>query len=379
MKILQFSDSHLGFIQYGNTQRLKDFASVLDQIFEIAVASNVDVVVDAGDTFNSPSPDPYSIAAMRRFVSRLEKFQIGFAGIIGNHNRHEIQSRIPEVSWFDAVGDSIIRPGRPESPLTILSRKDDDDEMSVVLADWMPSSEITEFLSKIPYQVDALFMHQSCSEFLPDISRPEIDIVQLDGIARYVGIGDVHVTKTVVTPQGTVVGSSGSTEMNKRDEESSKYVFIVEIDTRDRQKQAKVDRIKLNTRPVVTFPSINAAEQIPLMLQRVRSEMQNLSLTPMVVVAYNRMFRPEMEAAEKILREDGVQIVNFIPESSIATEEEMQEITTAGSLEMTAIISESEDLKDDPEAMELAQVLWSAPHNSKHILEQFRNKTTNED
>ena len=167
--------------------------------------------------------------------------------------------------------------------------------------------------------------------------------------------------------------------MNKRDEESSKYVFIVEIDTRDRQKQAKVDRIKLNTRPVVTFPSINAAEQIPLMLQRVRSEMQNLSLTPMVVVAYNRMFRPEMEAAEKILREDGVQIVNFIPESSIATEEEMQEITTAGSLEMTAIISESEDLKDDPEAMELAQVLWSAPHNSKHILEQFRNKTTNED
>lgn len=106
--------------------------------------------------------------------------------------------------------------------------------------------------------------------------------------------------------------------------------------------------------------------------------MQNLSLPPMVVVAYNRMFRPEMEAAEKILREDGVQIVNFIPESSIATEEEMQEITTAGSLEMTVIISESDDLKDDPEAMELAQDLWSAPQNSKHILEQFRNKLTDE-
>jgi DNA repair exonuclease SbcCD nuclease subunit len=101
-RLLHYSDSHLSFDQYGNTTRLIDFAASLKEVLRVAIDMKVDAVVDTGDTFNSPHPDPFSIQALRHFIAELDKRMIRFIGIIGNHNRHEIQDRVPGADWFTA-------------------------------------------------------------------------------------------------------------------------------------------------------------------------------------------------------------------------------------------------------------------------------------
>ena len=70
-KIAHFSDSHLGFAAYGMPDRLLDFAAALDRVARVAIEQKVDLVVDTGDTFHSPEPDPMSVAHHRHFVEKL--------------------------------------------------------------------------------------------------------------------------------------------------------------------------------------------------------------------------------------------------------------------------------------------------------------------
>lgn len=363
-RFLQYSDSHLGFEQYGSVTRLADFASSLDEVLRVAISMKVDAVVDTGDTFDSPHPDPFSIRALRVFVESLAAAGIKFVGIVGNHNRHEIQTKISGADWFTAVSDRVIRPSAPETPIWLTNSSGEG--IKIVCADWMPSADITDFLVRVPAGVDALFMHQSCEHFLPSISRPEMVISQVDGLARYVGIGDVHVTKTVVTPKGTIVGSAGSTEMSKRNEDPGKYVFLV---TFGDNPAPDVERVEIHTRGIVTFPTITMADQIPALIDTVRRRMAQGGRAPMVVVSHDRSVSVEIQAARKIIEDMGVDIVRFTSESAVVEEDVLATHVQSGSTLMTDVIKEL--FSEDSMERELALSLWEAPGRTKEIIDSF--------
>lgn len=372
-KLLHYSDSHLGFEQYQSLTRLRDFASSLDEVFRVAVEMGVDAVVDTGDTFDSPNPDPFSLMAMRKFLQRLHAHNILFIGIIGNHNKHEIQGKMSEVCWFNALSDHVIRPMDPEIPTRVDSRKRDGCSIYVVAADWMPSSDIQGFVERLHPQLDALFLHQSCEQFLPSIGRPELMISQVDGLARYVGVGDVHVTKTLTTARGTIIGSAGSTEMASRSEDPTKYVMLVTFDCDDRTTAPTCERIQIATRGVVTFPVITLAEHIHPFIEAVTRSLIPGQKPPMVVVAYSRNLQPQMAAAETRIRELGVEIVRLIPETEVKAAEEMKEIAASGSVLMEEIIREM--LKEDRECIDFCLDLWSNPASAPAIIDSYVKKT----
>lgn len=367
-KILHFSDSHLGFRQYSMATRLVDLADALDEVLRVAEENEVDLVVDTGDTFDSPNPGPYSIGAMRRFVDGLHRKGIKFLGITGNHNNHSESMLFEKGNWMSAVSDHVIRPQDPSRPIRI-SSKNHEHEIDVVCADWMPRERIDGFVSKIPFVVDALFMHQSCEGFISVIGRPELRLAQIDGKARYAGIGDIHVTKKQETQLGTIVGSAGPTEFISSGEPHQKYVVLVTFSD-DKEKPPTWLPIEISTRRVINFPCINSEADIESFRGQIMTALPSCGeKKPMLVCSYLRSMSKRMDAFEASMKDLGITLIRFSPEPDVVSSEVVVGEVSARSISMVEVLRE---IIPDEQVKDLCVVLWENVDMAEALLEQFK-------
>ena len=107
MRILHFSDLHIGVENYGRVDpntgfstRLNDFLFSLDQVVEWALIEDVDLVMLAGDAYKGRDP---SQTHQREFAARLAR--LSNAGIpsvllVGNHDLPSVVSRATAVEIF---------------------------------------------------------------------------------------------------------------------------------------------------------------------------------------------------------------------------------------------------------------------------------------
>ena len=110
MRILHFSDLHIGVENYGRidpatglSTRLGDFLGALDEVVDFALAEPVDLVLLAGDAYKGRDP---SQTHQREFARRL--YRIASAGIpvfllIGNHDLPNASSRANAVEIFPTL------------------------------------------------------------------------------------------------------------------------------------------------------------------------------------------------------------------------------------------------------------------------------------
>ena len=110
MRILHFSDLHIGVENYGRidpqtglSTRLIDFLSSLDQVVEYALTEDVDLVLLAGDAYKGRDP---SQTHQREFATRLAR--LSHAGIpafllVGNHDLPSAVSRATAVEIFSTL------------------------------------------------------------------------------------------------------------------------------------------------------------------------------------------------------------------------------------------------------------------------------------
>ena len=137
MRILHFSDLHIGVENYGRidpatglSTRLGDFLGALDEVVEFATTQDVDLVLLAGDAYKGRDP---SQTHQREFAARL--FRIASAGIpvfllVGNHDLPNASSRANAVEIFPTlqvpnvhIGDNlqIYEVATPSGPLQVLA------------------------------------------------------------------------------------------------------------------------------------------------------------------------------------------------------------------------------------------------------------------
>lgn len=121
MRVLHFSDLHIGVENYGRidpetglSTRLGDFLASLDEVVEYALTENVDLVLLAGDVYKGRDP---SQTHQREFAKRLNR--LSSAGIpsfilVGNHDLPNAVSRATAVEIFPTlevphvyIGDSL--------------------------------------------------------------------------------------------------------------------------------------------------------------------------------------------------------------------------------------------------------------------------------
>lgn len=110
MKILHFSDLHLGVDNYGTmdaetgvSSRSLDVLRVLDIIVDRAIEDAADVVLFAGDAFKNRDPNPTLQREFARRVARLVKAEIPIVLLVGNHDMPGALGRATAAEIYEVL------------------------------------------------------------------------------------------------------------------------------------------------------------------------------------------------------------------------------------------------------------------------------------
>jgi DNA repair exonuclease SbcCD nuclease subunit len=109
MKILHVADTHLGYSAYrkvteeGINQREMDNYNAFKQFIDYAIKSKPDLVLHAGDLFDSVRPNNRAITFAIRQILRLSKQGIPIVIIDGNHEHPKLKETGHIFSIFDHI------------------------------------------------------------------------------------------------------------------------------------------------------------------------------------------------------------------------------------------------------------------------------------
>ena len=137
MRILHFSDLHIGVENYGRpdpatglSTRLGDFLAALDEVVDCALDERVDLVLLAGDAYKGRDPSQTHQREFAKRLSRLSNAGIPTFMLVGNHDLPNAVSRATAVEIFQTlqvphvyIGDGlqIYSVPTPSGPLQILA------------------------------------------------------------------------------------------------------------------------------------------------------------------------------------------------------------------------------------------------------------------
>jgi len=110
VKLLHFSDLHLGVETYGHidpatglSSRLGDFLRCLDVVVERALEGDVDLVLFCGDAYKSRRPEPTEQREFARRLARLASREIPVLLLTGNHDTPAGVGRAAALEVFPAL------------------------------------------------------------------------------------------------------------------------------------------------------------------------------------------------------------------------------------------------------------------------------------
>ena len=110
MRILHFSDVHIGVESYGHTDpstglstRLGDFLHTFDQLVDYAIDSSVDLALFAGDAYKSRDPSQTHQREFARRIARLSQAGIPVFLLVGNHDVPNVATRATALDIFPTL------------------------------------------------------------------------------------------------------------------------------------------------------------------------------------------------------------------------------------------------------------------------------------
>jgi exonuclease SbcD len=377
VRFLHCSDLHIGNKQFDMETRESDFEASLGQIARIAKEQEVDAVLLAGDVFDSFEVTPRSVKAVTDFVSSLSlENSIPVYGVDGNHEsrRHKKQAG----SWLDICVIMHV-PGVWRTEIKKIQKRKTAGQplqLSVVFMDWHPSTEIKEHLKGMAASEEAapdvLVMHQSCAEFMPEVSRPkaEVCVEDLKGLARYVAIGDIHVCRQIKVGEGEqIVASSGSTEMNAVSEPAEKFVFIVDMEPGIGIK--KVNQIQIPTRKVVSVVVSAVEGSVELAMADVLAHKES---NPLVSVKCAPPAKARLEVAIESLKAQGITMIRTVPDVDYQTSLEQAEENIESSASDNMVQAIEQLIPDRPERCQVCKDIWASPDKTVEILSKYKER-----
>jgi exonuclease SbcD len=250
-RVLQVSDTHIGYQQYRSEQRRQDFLTAFQQVIDIATGEHpehnvgpVDAVLHTGDLFDDQRTSFDDIFYCQQALADLAEAEIPFYIIVGDHERRR---GIDFVEAYESAGLAE-RLGREPTELEDVALYGID---AVRDREW----ETTDFSLTEPTD-DSLLRVVAMHEFFspPEDSYPhayELEPVidrfgiNVDGVA----LGDVHERQSA-TCNGVKAWYPGSTERNERDERPDRSVDLLTFDV-DAETEFQRERIVLDTRSFV--------------------------------------------------------------------------------------------------------------------------------
>ena len=116
IRFVHLADVHLGFRQYGLSERAADFTRAFEGAIDYCLRAAPNFVIIAGDLFDSKSREPFTYAAADIALERLARAGIP---VVANEGNHERWFRRGERSWLWQLSrHSRLRLLRQFDPLT---------------------------------------------------------------------------------------------------------------------------------------------------------------------------------------------------------------------------------------------------------------------
>jgi len=109
LKIIHFSDTHLGFSDLdiindeGINQREADFYKAFSDVIDAIIETKPDYVIHTGDLFHRASPSNRAITFALTQLKRLEKLDIPLVIIAGNHSTPRTTTSSPIIEAFRSL------------------------------------------------------------------------------------------------------------------------------------------------------------------------------------------------------------------------------------------------------------------------------------
>jgi len=324
MRVLHFSDLHIGVENYGRidpetglSTRLGDFLYSLDQVVEFALTEGVDLVLLAGDAYKGRDPTQTHQREFAKRLNRLSRAGIPTFLLVGNHDLPAASSRATAVDIFPTlevanvyVGNSLktYDVSTPSGPIQVLAvpwprrsailSREDSRGMSIEQVRQALEERLTEGIDTeakklnpdIPAIITAhvtvngatvgtersMMLGQDHVLLVSALDRPQVE---------YVALGHIH-KHQILRPDPPMVVYSGSLQRVDFSEEGDEKGFcVVDLDQTapQGQRMTNFEFHKLDARIFVTVD--------------VSVESQDVDPTATVVRAINRK-----EIADAVVR-----------------------------------------------------------------------------
>lgn len=110
MQFIHMADTHLGYRQYGLSERENDFFEVFDDIIEETIMERPDFVVHSGDLFEYSRPPTRALLTAQKGILRLKNEKIPIYATAGNHDIVMRKNALPPQILYKDFGLKLISP-----------------------------------------------------------------------------------------------------------------------------------------------------------------------------------------------------------------------------------------------------------------------------
>ncbi len=121
--VAHLADTHLGYRQYNIYERELDIYDALDEAVNRILEEHAELVIHAGDFFDSPKPPPQAVRRAIQALRRLKERNVPVLAVLGDHDLPKRRGEHP-LSILEEVG--LIRvlgvPGVSDKPVEVRTR-----------------------------------------------------------------------------------------------------------------------------------------------------------------------------------------------------------------------------------------------------------------
>ena len=189
MQFMHMADTHLGYRQYGLSERENDFLEVFNQAIDEVINERPDFAVHSGDLFEYSRPPTRALLTAQNGFLRLKNENIPIYAIAGNHDIVMKKNALPPQILFRDFGLKVISPKNPyfiENDVFI---------GGAPYASKYTSKHLIERLQNLEkssegYKKTILVLHQGIDRYMP--YEFEVKIGDIPKTFNYCAFGHIH-------------------------------------------------------------------------------------------------------------------------------------------------------------------------------------------
>ncbi len=194
LRFVHVSDTHLGYRQYGLSERLDDWNRATRGVIDYAVENEVDCVVHSGDLFNSNRVDHTSLIHAIEALRLLKDTHIPFFVIDGNHDRRKGSQAHTALDVLQSLNlCSYLRPERG-SLENAIAQVNGTNIIGLGYNGAYLKPRLVELSKQMPDGPNVIVLHAGVAEHIeggqPEITVPELEVLRPS--TAYLALGHYH-------------------------------------------------------------------------------------------------------------------------------------------------------------------------------------------